>query len=101
MPLSYQIRDKEASINISGHFNFSLHSDFRAACQAVIADPEVKSVDINLQDTEYLDSSALGMLLVLREQLAPRDIKLMITNSRASIRQILTIARFEKFFQID
>ncbi|MEQ6289181.1 STAS domain-containing protein [Vogesella sp. GCM10023246] len=101
MPLSYQIRDTEASIHIRGHFNFSLHGDFRAACHAIMASPQVTCVDIDLQDTEYLDSSALGMLLVLREQLSPRGIKLLITNTRPGIRQILAIARFEKFFLID
>ncbi|MFC3531080.1 STAS domain-containing protein [Vogesella facilis] len=101
MPLSYQIRDTEASISIRGQFDFSLHGDFRAASRAIMASPAVQCVDINLQDTETLDSSALGMLLVLREQLSRHQVKLLITHARPGIRQILAIARFEKFFQID
>ena len=101
MPLSYQLRDKEACIQVRGHFNFSLHTDFHAACRAILASEQINSVEIDLQDTDYLDSSALGMVLVLREQAAPRGYKLMITNARPALRQILAIACFDKFFQID
>ncbi|SCK05307.1 STAS domain-containing protein [Vogesella sp. LIG4] len=101
MPLSYQLHDTEASIHIRGHFNFSLHTDFHAACRAILASSKVHCLEINLQDADYLDSSALGMLLVLREQALPRDIRLLITNARPALRQVLAIAHFEKFFHID
>lgn len=102
MALSYRINDKEASISIGGHFNFSLHGAFRDACNAILGTSGVQSIEINLMDADYLDSSALGMLLVLKEQANNKGIqRLMIVNAKPTIKQILTIAKFEKFFQVD
>lgn len=68
MSVTYHFREQEASIQVHGHFNFAQHAAFRDASRAVLAVTDVKSIEINLMDTDYLDSSALGMLLVLREQ---------------------------------
>lgn len=102
MSVTYHFREQEASIQVHGHFNFAQHAAFRDASRAVLAVTDVKSIEINLMDADYLDSSALGMLLVLREQANDRGIsRIHISNAKPVIRQIFAVARFEKFFDID
>lgn len=102
MSVTYHAREQEATIQVTGHFNFAQHAAFRDASKAVLAMPDIKTIEINLMDADYMDSSALGMLLVLREQAASHGVqRILISNTKPGIRQILAIARFEKFFDID
>lgn len=85
------------AIEVSGHFGFSLYQQFRAAC--VPADG-LRRYLIDLKDTEYMDSAALGMLLVLRDQAGGDRADIRIVNCNPEVRKILTIAHFDRLFQI-
>ena len=54
----------EVTIAVAGKFDFQLYDEFRAS-YADTAGSGVKYL-VDLSETEYLDSSALGMLLLLR-----------------------------------
>lgn len=102
MSVTFQFREQEATIQIHGHFNFAQHGAFRDVCKAVLAQQDIKSLEINLMEVDHLDSSALGMLLVLRDQAAERHIqRILISNTKPVVRQIFAIAKFDKFFEID
>jgi len=58
---------KQLIIAIQGKFDFSLVQEFRQA-YSHIGDSQ-PTVIIDLRETEYLDSSALGMLLNMRKSL--------------------------------
>ena len=53
-----------------------------------------------MRETTYLDSSALGMLLLLRDFAGGDDGKVEITNCNADVRKILAISNFEQLFTI-
>ncbi len=79
-------------------FDFKWHSDLRNAyektgngCQRFVLD---------MRNTEYMDSSALGMLLQLREFTGNRKEAIRIKNVGRSVRDILTIANFDKLMTI-
>jgi ABC-type transporter Mla MlaB component len=67
MPLTIQRSDDDrvVTITISGRFDFDLHQEFRQAFEH--AEDEEASYVIDLAQAEYMDSSALGMLLLLRD----------------------------------
>ena len=79
-------------------FDFAKVQAFKQAYQAI---PEqVSVVEVNLAKTEYMDSSALGMLLNMQKALSDRTIKYSITNARPQVSRILKISRFDKKFDI-
>jgi len=82
-------------ITIVGRFDFSCHQDFRKAYESIGPVPECQ---VDLKDTEYIDSSALGMLLLLRE--AYPDTVVKIQNATPSVKKILQIANFGSLFKI-
>lgn len=84
------------TIAISGRFDFSIHNEFRQATKAV--DASTKSIVVDLSNTDYLDSSALGMLLVLRDKIPGNNVKIM--GARTDVKKILEIANFDKLFSI-
>ncbi|MER2493350.1 STAS domain-containing protein [Catenovulum sediminis] len=90
---------KTFTIQIAGKFDFNLVQEFRAA-YANIGDSQPKVV-VDLRDTEYMDSSALGMLLNMQKNLGSKVSSIKIANCRPQIRKILQISRFDKKFEID
>ncbi len=87
------------TIQIKGKFDFNLVQDFRTA-YADVGDGKPK-VTIDLRETEYMDSSALGMLLNMQKNLGDRINGIRISNCRPQIKKILQISRFDKKFEID
>jgi len=91
--------DKSATLKISGRFDFSLHNEFRKAYKDVTLKSGQYVVDLSA--TEYLDSSALGMLLLLKEHADSQSCTVNIVGFNAEIKEILTIASFDKIFKLD
>ena len=85
------------TITVSGRFVFELYDDFRAS-YAETAGVGV-AYRIDLADTEYLDSSALGMLLLLREHAGGVASDIEIIQASAEVRRILDVANFGKLFK--
>ncbi len=97
MPLTSNIdtNSNTLTITISGNFDFSAHPAFRSAYDH--ADNSL-NVIVDLKQTEYMDSAALGMLLLLDEHFPNQTIK--ITGCNEFIKQVLEIANFQKKFDI-
>jgi anti-anti-sigma factor len=55
---------------------------------------------VDLKDATYLDSSALGMLLLLRDHAGGDSSQVKIVNCNADVKKILTISNFEQLFTI-
>lgn len=89
-----------AELRLTGRFDFNAHRDFRAAYEPLMSDGEVRAVSIDMAGVEYLDSSALGMLLMLRDKAGAANKTLSLVNVRGPVKQVLEIANFGKLFQI-
>ena len=89
---------RELTIKIQGRFDFSAHQEFRDCYEKVDKDPEAYLVD--MKETTYLDSSALGMLLLLRDHAGGDSSQIKIINCNNDVKKILTISNFEQLFTI-
>ena len=85
-------------IKIQGRFDFSVHQDFKNAYES--SDNKSNKFEVDMSGTTYLDSSALGMLLLLRDYAGGDTSSITITNSSVDIKKILTISNFEQLFTI-
>lgn len=88
----------ELVISIKGRFDFSTHQDFRNAYERAPASLHAYVVD--LRDATYLDSSALGMLLLLRDHAGGDGSNIRIINCNPDVKKILAISNFEQLFNI-
>jgi len=100
MPLTIQRSDdgRVVTITISGRFDFDLHQEFRQAFEH--AEEEDARYVIDLAQAEYMDSSAIGMLLLLRERAGGDRADIAIVNCSPAINKILTISNFHKLFKV-
>jgi len=60
----------------------------------------MQSINIDLGGVDYLESSALGMLLIAKERAAARNVHLQLTKCTGRVREILDIANFGKIFKL-
>jgi anti-anti-sigma factor len=89
---------KTLTIRVTGSFTYDLHREFREAYER---HPGLgTSFVVDLAGTDYLDSSGLGMLLVLREHAGGEAARVNLANPSAEVRRVLTIAHFERLFGV-
>ena len=101
MSISANVAGNTATINMSGRFDFNVQREFKETYDLYLGDAAVGAIDINLAGVDYLDSSALGMLLMLRERSAAAGKSLKLCKPGAGVSQILEIANFSKLFTIE
>lgn len=85
-------------IKIVGRFDFDTHLQMREATNKAVAD--ISKVIVDLSAADYLDSSALGMLLVLRDKVANNKDAIQIKGAKTEVKKILEIANFDKLFTL-
>ncbi|KHT56744.1 anti-anti-sigma regulatory factor [Alteromonas marina] len=95
---SYQNQGKVLVIDVGTKFDFSKVEDFRNAYSEL--NDGVTHIAVDLSRTEYMDSSALGMLLNMQKTLAGKELSYSIENARPQVAKILKISRFDKKFEI-
>jgi HptB-dependent secretion and biofilm anti anti-sigma factor len=89
---------QELTIAVQGRFDFNTHQAFRDAYQAPGSSPRRFVVDLN--GATYLDSSALGMLLLLRDHAGSDKADIRLINCNPDVRKVLSVSNFEQLFAI-
>lgn len=90
---------KTLNIHIDGRFDASALDEFRR-CYEGSDSSQPDHYNVDLKDTVYLDSSALGMLLVLRDFAGGESADIIISNCSSQVKKIFTISSFEQLFTI-
>lgn len=88
---------KVVTIQVSGRFDFAAHQEFLRAYKEHPRGEKAYVVD--LKNTDYMDSSAMGMLLQLRDY-GVKEQPMQLVNSNDGVREILRIANFDKIFKV-
>lgn len=99
MPISSNVSDNgnQVTIHLRGRFDFNEHTHFREAYRSHAEDAKYV---LDMSGADYMDSSALGMLLLLREHAGGDKADITIAGCRPELKKILTIANFQKLFII-
>jgi len=84
------------TLEITGRFDFRMIKEFQ---QLLVRSPRTWIVDFAAVD--YVDSSALGMLLLLRERVGGDGMRVHLRGVRGQPLDVLLMARFDRMFTID
>ncbi len=87
-------------INVKGRFDYRLSQQFRQA-YSQIPDNDGITFNVDLSNASYIDSSALGMMLLLREYAKCRGGSVVIQSPADQVDKILKVANFEQLFIIN
>lgn len=93
-----QVTDQQdtVTLHITGRFDFRLIKDFQ---QLLTREPRLWIVDFS--SVEYVDSSALGMLLLLRERVRGDMQRVRLRGLQGQPRDVLQMAKFDRMFKLD
>ncbi|MDX2012912.1 MAG: STAS domain-containing protein [Myxococcaceae bacterium] len=85
------------TLRISGKFNFSCYKEFQDA----VSGPVPTRYVIDLSRADYIDSSALGMLLLLREKVGEDASRVVIRSGSGQPSEVLRLANFQRLFTVN
>jgi anti-anti-sigma factor len=100
MQITSELVSGRLTLNLSGRFDFHAHREFRSAYEEALESAGVREIEISFKGVDYLDSSALGMLLLLREKAESSGKQVTLSGLAGTVKQVLDIANFGKLFAI-
>ena len=92
--------DTEYVIKLSGRFEFHTQKDFRESYTPALKNEDIKTITLNMLQVEYLDSSALGMLLLLKASADMKNKNIIISAASNKLMEIFEIANFNHLFKM-
>lgn len=90
----------QAVIRVAGRFTFTDYTTFRAVVGDTLAN-KPKKLSFDLKDLEFLDSAALGMLLLARDEAGKIDASVAIRGASGQVERVLDVARFKTLFAFE
>lgn len=87
------------AIHLEGRFDFGARRAFAAARDTALAEGE-RHIQVKFTGVDYVDSAALGMLLILREKAHWSGKSVSLADCREHIRQLIEVAKFDRLFSI-
>jgi anti-anti-sigma factor len=88
-------------IKLPERFDFGSHQDFNKECEVLLGDKSVKNVVIDFTRVQYVDSSALGMLVLFHRKASPAGIATSIRGAHGAAKDVLDIANMQKIYAFE
>ena len=85
-------------IKMSGRFDFLVHLEFKQSYEGMLNNPEIREIEVDMQHLDFLDSTALGMLMLLRERALVVSKPIVLSNPSSNVFKLLDVANFDKLF---
>ena len=89
---------EKVTITVSGKFNYATFSEFKGTYVGLTE--VVNNFDVNLSGVTHMDSSALGMLMILKEHASDLGAKVRLINPSNTAKRTLSVSLFDKLFEI-
>ncbi|MBF0371364.1 MAG: STAS domain-containing protein [Magnetococcales bacterium] len=97
MSITASKTENRITISISGSFDFKMRTPFR---KAYISESGKLPFVVDFANVDFIDSSALGMLLMLREHCGGNDSDITLINCKAEIKRLFQISQFKDLFHL-
>lgn len=94
----YDEKTAMVTLSVKGRFDYSCQQEFRESFGRY---PKSAGYVIDLHEVNYIDSSALGMLLLLRDYAGGDSSKVAIKGASEFVTSALKMARFERLFALN
>ena len=96
MTTNFNSASATLTIKPHGRFDFRVQQDFRQAYEPQLS--TTKKFVVDLGGVSYLDSSALGMLLVLKKDAEGHGSSVELRGAQDAVARILEVSNFGSLF---
>ena len=91
--------DHHISVALKGRFTFEDHRKFKTIMD-MVEESGTQAISFDLQELAYVDSAAIGMLLLLKDMTDSRSIGVTLANANNQVKTILEISSLDQVFTI-
>lgn len=87
------------TITMTGRFTFADHGSFKKIVDTVRAG-QMEALTFNMQGVEFIDSAALGMLLIVREEAQKHKFLVALSGAQGQVDKMFRVSKFETLFTL-
>jgi HptB-dependent secretion and biofilm anti anti-sigma factor len=91
--------DGATTIALKGRFDFQAHQRFRTAIDGLLKNGKAR-LRVDLAEVNFIDSSALGMLLLARENCEKAGGSVVLDRPQEYVNKVLKLCHFDQLFQV-
>ena len=84
----------------TGQFDFYSNKEFRRTYDPALKNNQITEIEINLAHVNHIDSSPLGMLLVLNDKVGEAGEKIVLSGATGTLVDVIKIASSESLFTL-
>lgn len=98
MNITQDTVDGNTILHLDGRFDFGVRKIFKEAVDGVSV--EGSSVVLDLEKVTFVDSSALGLLVICHQNLKNKNVSFFLVNPQTYVKQVLELANIGKMIPI-
>ncbi|MBF0356625.1 MAG: STAS domain-containing protein [Alphaproteobacteria bacterium] len=95
MEHSIQTNSNGKVVRLSGRMTFADFEGFQKLL-ALFQELRGKKFEFDMSDVDYIDSSALGMILLARDAAQTHGIELSLTGAKGQVKRIMEVTKFNQ-----
>lgn len=88
------------TLSLADEFMYEDRLTFFKGINAALEAPDIRIINIEMSALKYLDSSALGMLLIGKDKAEQKGIQIYLCSPSQTTFEILKVANFQEMFEI-
>lgn len=89
----------QCDVSLDGQFIFSDNAQFKEILQLPEAE-DIQSITLHFESVTFVDSAALGMLLLLRDRANNHGVTLTLHGPGGQVKKVFDLSRFNQLFTI-
>jgi HptB-dependent secretion and biofilm anti anti-sigma factor len=87
------------TIRLPDRFDYAYHRQFSENYQSYLGSQTVSELILDFSQVGYLDSAALGMMVLLQKKISSEGKKVKIKGARGTTMEILRMANMQNIFE--
>ncbi|MFO1242243.1 MAG: STAS domain-containing protein [Rickettsiales bacterium] len=99
MELAENFSENATAMTFKGKLTFADYKHFQDVFQR-LEQAAPKQVNVHLAELEFIDSSGIGMLLLLKEKCDQKSVALVVHNPQGQVKKMFEVAQLDKVFSI-
>ena len=98
MIIKQAINNGVATLSLSGRFYADGFDDFRKGYTELLSKKDIQSLDVDFGRVEFMDPSAIAMLLLLKHRATLSNVSLRLTRCTGAVSNLMKVANLGKVF---
>lgn len=92
MATEYQVENRKLYVRLDGDLDHHLAQKVRHQCEVILKSYPILDIEFDFSNSEFMDSSGVGMILGRYKQIQPLGGKVSISHTNDTIKRVVHMA---------